>query len=473
MNEKSINDVQVASALDEVKQKDEENRMGTMPINKLLFVMSTPMVISMLVQALYNVVDSMFVAQINQQALTAVSMAFPIQNLMIAFSAGTGVGINALLSRSLGEGNKKDAQAAACNGIFLGILSSIIFMIFGFVGARAFFASQTSDEQIIGYGVEYVSVICIGSIGIFLQITLERIMQSTGKTVFNMITQTTGAVFNIIFDPILIFGLFGFPKMGVTGAALATVGGQILGMLLSFVFNARYNEEVHVTLKGFRPSSHIIKQIYSVGLPSIIMQSISSVMVYLLNQILMSFEETAVTVFGVYYKLQSFVFMPVFGLNNGMIPIVAYNYGASKKDRIMKTMRLAVIAASTMMVIGVAIFMVFPEKLLGIFKASENMLSLGVPALRIISLSFILAGYNIVVGSMFQALGNGVYSLIVSVMRQIVVIVPVAFVLSRFCGATGVWLSYPIAEIVAVATNIILFTKTKKMKIDRLVTRAV
>ena len=449
-----------------------ENKMGYMPIPKLLFTMSMPMIISMLVQALYNVVDSAFVAKLNEDALTAVSMAFPVQNLMIAVSVGTGVGINALLSRSLGEKQFEQANKAAQNGLFLGTVSYLVFAILGFFGSRQFYLIQTDDPEIVSYGTQYVFVVTVFAFGLFLAVISERLLQSTGLTIYNMYTQGLGAIINIILDPILIFGLFGFPRLEVLGAAVATVVGQICGMLLGVMFNLRKNKEININMKGFRPDKATINRIYQVGVPSIIMQSIGSVMVFGINKILMAFTSTAVSVFGVYFKLQSFIFMPVFGLNNGMVPIIAYNYGARNKKRIMHTAWLSIGAAVTIMLVGLGIFHVFTEQLLGIFDASEEMLAIGVPALRIISLSFTFAGYGIVVGSVFQALGNGVYSLMVSVARQLVVILPVAFVLARIGGLTAVWWAFPIAEIVSLAMSTILFRRIYVKKIQPLATEA-
>lgn len=450
------------------EEVQKENKMGYMPIPKLLFTMSMPMIISMLVQALYNVVDSAFVAQLNEDALTAVSMAFPVQNLMIAVSVGTGVGINALLSRSLGEKQFEQANLAAKNGLFLGIVSYAVFAILGLLGSRQFYLVQTDDPEIVAYGTQYVFVVTVFAFGLFLAVISERLLQSTGLTIYNMYTQGLGAIINIILDPILIFGLLGFPRLEVLGAAVATVIGQICGMLLGVVFNLRKNKEININMKGFRPDKATIKRIYQVGVPSIIMQSIGSVMVFGINKILMAFTSTAVSVFGVYFKLQSFVFMPVFGLNNGMVPIIAYNYGARNKKRIMQTAWLSIGAAVTIMLVGLLIFHVFAEQLLGIFDASEQMLAIGIPALRIISLSFSFAGYGIVVGSIFQALGNGVYSLMVSVARQLVVILPVAFVLAKVGGLIAVWWAFPIAEIVALVMSTILFRRIYKKKIQPL-----
>ncbi|KMW20292.1 hypothetical protein HMPREF9470_02307 [[Clostridium] citroniae WAL-19142] len=405
----------------------QENKMGTMPVRRLLISMSLPMIISMLVQALYNIVDSVFVSMINQAALTAVSMAFPIQNLLIAVSAGTCVGVNALLSRSLGEKNAKNANLAAANGLFLAFLSFLVFAVFGLFGARLFFESQTDNPVIIEYGVQYLQIVCIFSFGLFGEMMFERILQSTGQTFYCMITQGTGAIINIILDPILIFGLAGMPKMGIQGAAAATVFGQIVAMVLAGCLNHAKNKDVRISFKGFRPHGRTISVIYQVGVPSIIMQSISSVMTFGLNKILITFSETAVAVFGVYFKLQSFIFMPIFGLNNGMIPIIAYNYGARNRKRIMETVRLSIGIAVGIMFIGLTVFQLMTPQLLMLFQADADMLSIGVPALRIISLSFLFAGYCIIVGSVFQAMGNGVYSLMVSVARQLVCILPLAY----------------------------------------------
>ncbi len=442
-----------------------ENKMGYMPVPRLLFTMSMPMVISMLVQALYNVVDSVFVARISENALTAVSMAFPVQNLMIAVSVGTGVGINALLSRSLGEKQFRQADRAARNGLFLGLVTYLAFAVFGLAGSRLFFTSQTSDPELIAYGTQYVFTVTVFSFGICLAVVGERLLQSTGRTIYNMITQGLGAIINIILDPILIFGLWGFPRMEVLGAAVATVVGQICGMALSLFFNVRKNQEINLNMKGFRPDWATIRKIYEVGLPSIIMQSIGSVMVFGVNKILMMFTSTAVSVFGVYFKLQSFIFMPVFGLNNGMVPIIAYNYGARRKKRITETVKLSIGAAVAVMLAGLAVFQLRAEALLEIFDASPDMLSIGVPALRTISLSFLFAGYCIVVGSVFQALGNGVYSLAVSVARQILVILPVAYVFARLWGLNAVWWSIPIAEIVSVVMSTVLLRRIYRLRL--------
>lgn len=445
--------------------KPAENKMGTMPINRLLISMSLPMIISMLVQAMYNIIDSVFVAQIGEEALTAVSMAFPIQNLMIAVSVGTCVGVNALLSRSLGEGKPKDAQLTAVNGIFLAFLGALAFALFGIVGSRMYFQSQTSDPLIVEYGVQYLLICTVFSIGLFMEMTLERILQSTGRTIYNMYSQGVGAITNIILDPILIFGLLGFPALGIRGAALATVIGQILAAFLSLIFNLKKNDDVSLNMRGFRPNGRIIRIIYEVGIPSIIMQSIASVMTYGMNLILISFSATAVTVFGVYFKLQSFIFMPIFGLNNGMIPIIAYNYGARNKKRIMDTARLSIFIAVAIMMIGIVIFQLFPAQLLLMFNASEHMLEVGVPALRLISLSFIFAGYCIIVSSIFQALGNGIYSLVTSVARQLFCILPVAYIFARVFGLHAVWFSFPLAEIVSVVLSSILFKRIYDKKI--------
>lgn len=445
-----------------------ENKMGTMPIPQLVVNMSLPMIISMLVQALYNVVDSIFVSHINENALTAVSLAFPVQNLMIAVASGTGVGLNALLSRSLGEKNFKQANKAANTSILLTLCSYLAFALIGIFGSRLFFAAQTSDTQILSYGYQYMSIICIFSFGLFFQINMERLLQSTGLTFFTMITQGTGAIINIIFDPILIFGYFGFPKMGVAGAAAATVLGQIVGMFLGILFNLRKNKEIHLTLKQMRFHGPTVKSIYAVGVPSILMMSIGSVMTFGMNKILLMFSSTAAAVFGVYFKLQSFFFMPVFGMNNGIVPIIAFNYGAKNKKRILDAFRLGCIIAFCMMMLGLAAFNLIPEVLLGLFNASEDMMSIGCNALRIISLSYIFAGFCIVISSVFQALGNGVYSLIVSVCRQLLVLLPAAWILANAFGLDAVWYSFPIAEIASITVSLLLFKRIYDQKLKPL-----
>lgn len=447
----------------------EENKMGVMPVTRLLVTMSLPMMLSMLVQALYNIVDSMFVAQLSEDALTAVSLAFPVQSLMIAVASGTGVGINALLSRNLGERNFEGANNAARNGVFLAIVSCIVFALLGLVGSRLFFSLQTDNPVILEYGVQYMSIITLFSVGIFLQITFERLLQSTGRTFYNMITQGTGAIINIILDPIMIFGLFGFPRLEVAGAAIATVVGQIVAVIMSFCFNHFKNKEISLSPRGFRPHGRTILFIYKVGIPSIIMQSIGSVMTFGMNKILLMFSSTAAAVFGVYFKLQSFIFMPVFGLNNGMIPIIAYNYGARNKHRIIETARKSVLIAVCIMVLGFAIFQIFPAFFLStLFRASENMLAIGVPALKIISISFLFAGYCIIVGSIFQALGNGVYSLIISATRQLIVILPVAYIFATVFGLSMVWWAIPIAEIISVILSTLLLKRIYRKVINPL-----
>lgn len=443
-----------------------ENKMGTMPVNKLLVSMSLPMIASMLVQALYNVVDSVFVAQISENALTAVSLAFPIQSLMIAVSSGTCVGINALLSRSLGEKRQKEANLSAVNGVFLAFVSYLVFALMGIFGSHLFFASQTENREIVEFGTQYLTICLIFSFGIFMEMTFERIMQSTGRTIYSMVTQGTGAIINIILDPIMIFGLFGFPRLGIRGAAIATVTGQIIAMILAVWFNHKKNRDVQLSFKAFKPDGRIIAKIYEVGVPSIVMQSIVSIMTLGMNKILIMFSETAVSVLGIYFKLQSFIFMPIFGLNNGVIPIVAYNYGAGHKRRIMDTIKLSTFIAVGIMLIGLIIFQVFPEGLLKLFNASDHMLEVGVPALRIISTSFLFAGYCIILGSVFQALGNGVYSLIVSVARQLLCILPLAYVFARVAGLHAVWYSFPLAELISVTLTTILFRRiyVKKLK---------
>lgn len=444
------------------QQSTQENKMGVMPIAPLLAGMAIPMMISMLVQALYNVVDSIFVARLSQDALNAVSLAFPLQNLMIAVGGGTGVGMNALLSRSLGEKDQDQADRAANTGIFIFLLSAIIFGVCGFLLARPFFLAQTDIASIVNYGTDYARI-CLGlSIGIFSQFCFERLLQSTGRTVYSMVTQLIGAVINIILDPILIFGLFGFPRLEVAGAAVATVAGQIIAAGIGLFINLRYNRDIHIRLKDIRPDRAIVREIYRVGVPSIVMQSIGSIMVFGMNKILMGFTDTATAVFGAYFKLQSFIFMPVFGLNNGMVPIISYNYGAARLDRVKRTFQLTAATATVIMCVGCAAFNLIPGVLLGFFSPSAEMLSIGTVALRVISFSFLLAGFDIIAGSVCQAIGNPVYTLICSVCRQLVALLPAAWLLARTGILDLVWLCFPISEVVSLVLSIIFLRRTMR-----------
>jgi len=440
----------------------EENKMGIQPINKLLLGMSLPIMASMLVQALYNVVDSIFVSRISENALTAVSLAFPIQSIMIALGGGMGVGVNAILSKALGEKDYESVNKSAMNGIFLSLINFVIFILVGLFVVRPFYVSQTSDAEIITYGVDYLTIVCCMSFGIYFQFIFERLLQSTGRTICTMITQTTGAIINLILDPIFIFGMFGMPVMGVKGAALATVIGQIVAAIFAFILNIRVNKEIQLRFRGFRPDKEIIGKIYSIGLPSIIMQSIGSVMVYGLNKILIAFSSTATAVFGVYFKLQSFIFMPVFGLNNGMVPILAFNYGAKKRERMVDTIKYSVIYALIIMTAGTLAFWLFTDKLLLLFAASDHMMSMGIPALRIISIHFPIAAFCIIIGSVFQALGRAVYSMINSIMRQVVVLLPVAYLLSLTGEVNNVWWSFPIAELMSFTVTTLFLIKINK-----------
>ena len=446
-----------------------ENKMGTMPIGKLLFNMSLPMMISMLVQALYNIVDSIFVAKLSENALTAVSLAFPLQTLLIAVATGTGVGMNALLSKSLGEHNFKKANKIADNAAFIYAISYIVFLILGFTIVRPFYASQigNADVEIMELGIDYLSTVMIFSFGLFTQIFFERLLTSTGRTIFSMTSQLCGAITNIILDPIMIFGLLGFPKMGVTGAAVATVIGQCVAGIVAGTCNHKYNHDVSLSFKGFRPDIRLIGHIYAVGIPSIIMQSIGSVMMFGMNKILISFTEAATAVFGAYFKLQSFIFMPCFGLNNAMVPIVSYNYGAQKFDRVRKTVRLTVFTAIGIMCVGCALFELIPETLLGMFSPTDEMLSIGRVALRIIGVHFPLAGFSIIAGSACQALGKPIYALINSVCRQIVVLLPAAYLLSLTGRLELVWLAFPIAEVVSVILNATFLRLTYRVSLER------
>lgn len=435
-------------------EQTKENKMGTMPVNRLLITMSLPMMVSMLVQALYNVVDSIFVSRINENALTAVSLAFPLQTLMIAVAGGTCVGINAVLSKALGEKNQERANDAAASGILLMAISYLLFLLVGLFVTKGFYLSQTDDAQIVEYGVEYLSVACCCSFGLFAQFVFERLLQSTGRTFYIMITQGTGAIINIILDPIFIFGLCGMPRMGVTGAAVATVTGQIIAGTMAFLINSRKNDDIQLSLKKLRLHREIVGQIYRIGVPSMIMQAIGSVMTYGMNRILISFTSTATAVFGVYFKLQSFIFMPVFGMNNGLVPILAYNYGAGRRDRFVQALKCGIFYAVGIMAVGVVVFQSIPHVLLGFFEASEEMLAIGVPALRTISLCFVMAGFSIICGTSFQALGNAVYSMIISIARQLLVLLPAAYLLSLAGNVNYVWWSFPIAELVSLGMTI-------------------
>ena len=440
-----------------------ENKMGVMPIGKLLATMAIPMMISMLFQALYNVVDSYFVGKLSQDAFNAVSLAFPLQTLMIAIGGGTGVGMNALLSRSLGEKNQVAADRAANTGIFLFVCSAVLFGVVGLTVSRPFFVAQTENMTIVNYGTDYTKI-CLGlSIGIFSQFCMERLLHSTGRTNLSMITQLTGAIINIIMDPILIFGLCGFPRLEVAGAAWATVAGQIVAAGMGLYFNLKHNPDIHISLRSIRWHGATAKEVYRVGIPSIIMQSIGSVMTFTMNQILIAFTEAATAVFGAYFKLQSFIFMPIFGLNNGMVPIVSYNYGAARPERVKKTIQLTVLTSIAIMSVGTILFETIPGALLGIFTPSEEMLEIGVVALRIIGVHFPIAGFCIIAGSVFQAIGNPVYSLINSICRQLIVLLPAAWLLAQTGRLELVWLSFPIAELMSLLMSTIFMKKTMRM----------
>ena len=445
-----------------------ENKMGYMPLGKLLLTMSVPMMISMFVQSLYNIVDSIFVARISENALTAVSLAFPIQNLMFSVSIGTGVGINSLLSRRLGEKNYEEVDKVANNGILLALIGIVVFVIVGIFVPRPFFESQTDNTEIIEYGVTYMRICLIACAGVFGAITFERLLMSTGKTGLSMISQLTGTAFNLVFDPILIFGLLGFPAMGIAGAAVATVLGQFAAMTVSLILNVRKNKEIHLSFKGLKPEGQIIGKIYAVGVPSIIVMSIGSILVYFLNIILGSFTTTAIAVYGVYFKLQSFVFMPVFGLNNGSVPIVGYNFGARNKQRVMKTIKLSCLAACSIMLVGVLVFELFPKQLLALFAASDEMLKIGVPALRIIAVHFPIAAFSIILSSVFQALGKGIQSMVISFVRQLIFLLPAVWLLSLTGNIDNIWWGFPIAEFLALAVCCILLKQTYDKEIKNL-----
>ncbi|MCC8067032.1 MAG: MATE family efflux transporter [Clostridiales bacterium] len=439
-----------------------ENKMGTMPVNRLLITMALPMMISMLVQALYNVVDSIFVSRICEDALTAVSMAFPMQNLLIGLATGLAVGMNALLSKNLGEKKYEAANSMAMHGIFLAICSYLLFLILGLTISRVFFVVQGASEKIAQYGHDYLSIVMCLSFGCYLEIIFERQLQSTGKTIYTMFTQGLGAIINIIMDPVLIFGIGIFPEMGIKGAAAATVLGQIVAAILAIILNAKFNDEITLDFRKFRPKMKSIGNILFIGIPSVVMVAIGSVMTFCVNKILVMFSSTAVAVFGVYYKLQSFAFMPVFGMNNGMVPIIAYNYGARKPDRIMKTVKLAMVYATCIMVLAFIIAQTIPGTLLGLFSASEEMLAIGIPALRRITISFLAAGVCVISGSFFQAMGNSIYSMIVSIMRQLICLVPLAYLFAQTGDVSMVWFAWPIAEVVSLSCGLFFLNRVNK-----------
>ena len=439
---------------------ENENKLGVMPITKLIWNMSLPIIASMLVQALYNIVDSWFVSRVSEQALTAVSLAFPAQNLMIGLATGTAVGVNALMGRALGAGLRERADRVANNGVFLAVVGFVISALLGLTCSDLFFRSQTQVESIIQMGNDYLRIVTIGSLGMFCQIMYERLLQGTGRSLLSMYTQGLGAIINIILDPIFIFGL----KMGVAGAAVATIIGQFCGCALAIYFNHKKNTDITLSIKGFRPDFRLIGEIYAIGLPSVIMIAIGSVMTFLMNKILITYHaahETAATAFGVYFKLNSFIFMPIFGLNNGVIPIVAYNYGAQNRRRMMATIKRSALYACCIMVFGTVLFWAIPDTLLRLFDASDVMLAAGVPALRIIALSFCMAGMCIALGSSFQALGKSMYSMVTSIVRQLVFLVPIAYVLARYGAAIGnsdlVWWCYPIAEVSSLLLTLVFF----------------
>ncbi len=434
-----------------------ENKMGTMPIPKLLFSISVPIIISMIVQAMYNIVDSIFVARFDNNAGTgALTLAFPIQNLILAMSLGLAVGMNSLLSRSLGQKNKEKADLVAGQGFFLTLCGYIPFLIFGLFFLEPFIKMQTGGDGLLyQYSIDYLSIVTIGSVGVFIQVVTERLLQATGKSLHSMIVQLSGAITNIILDPIFIFGWLGVPEMGVKGAAIATVIGQFVSAITGILINLKFNKEIKLRLKNFIPRAKVLWEMLVIGIPSVLMQAIGSVMTFSMNNILLKFSESALNVFGVYFKLQSFVFMPVFGLNSGMIPIIAFNYGAGRRDRMVSTIKLALISAVAYMTLGFLVFQFFPTSLLGLFNATEEMIALGIPALRTISISFLLASLSVILISMFQALGKSIYSLFVSIGRQLVILIPAAYLLSLSGRIELVWWAFPIAELIGCAISVI------------------
>ena len=444
------------------------NKMGTMPVAKLLYTMALPMILSMLVQALYNVVDSIYVSRISESAVTALGLAFPVQNMQIGFATGIGVGMNALLSKSLGEGDRERVNHTAGNGILLTVIAVILFMVFGIFGSRPYYAMQSEVAETVEGGTAYTAICCIFTLGIFVEILGEKLLQASGRTIYTLYTQGTGAVVNIILDPILIFGWFGLPEMGIAGAAVATVIGQWIAAIMAVIFNIKCNPDVHFALKYLKPRADVIKPILTVGIPSIIMMGIGSVMNFGMNQIFQSFKtygETATGVFGIYYKLQSFFFMPVFGMNNATISIVAYNYGARNPKRITSTLKWSVVSVMVVMLLGVLAFQTVPHLLLGIFNPSDDFLAIGISALRVVSLIFPLAAIGIALGASFQALGNGIYSTITSLSRQLIVLLPVAYLLSLSGDVHLVWWAFPIAEVASLLVTLFLFVRIYRQKI--------
>lgn len=450
-----------------------ENKMGVMPIGKLLANMAVPMILSMLVQALYNVVDSIYISRFSESAVTALGLAFPVQNVQIGFSVGIGVGVNSLLSKSLGEGNRERADRAAGNGIFLALIASVIFILFGFFGTRPYYEMQGASAEIVERGIAYTRICCIFTLGIYFEVLFERMLQATGRTLHTMVTQGVGAVVNIVLDPVFIFGVdaLGIPAMGAAGAAIATVLGQWMAAILALIFNLKLNPDVHLSLKNILPKADVIRPILTVGVPSMIMNSVSSVMNFSMNQILLGFPvvgEIATGVFSIYYKLQSFFFMPLFGLNNATISIVAFNYGARNPKRITKTLKIACGTALCFMLLGLLAFTLIPETLLGIFKLSDTFVALGKEALRIISLHFPIAAICIALGASFQALGNGMYSTITSLCRQMIALLPAAYLLSLSGDVNMVWWAFPIAELVSLAATTFFFVRIYRKKIQTL-----
>lgn len=442
-----------------------ENKMGTMPVGKLLVNMALPMIISMLVQALYNIVDSVYVSQVSESAVTALGLAFPVQNMQIGFAVGIGVGVNALLSQSLGRKDQETANWAAGQGIFLMMVATAIFMLFGIFGVRPYYEMQSNVAETVEGGIAYTQICCLLTVGVFVQVLCERLLQATGRAMQTMILQGTGAIINIILDPVFIHGWWGMPKMGIAGAAVATVIGQCVGAVLGIYMNVRHNPDIYMHLKYVKPNWKIIQPILTVGIPSVIMNGIGSVMNFGMNQILQGFHETATGVFGIYFKLQSLFFMPLFGINNATISIIAFNYGARKPKRIVHTLKLATITAVCIMLVGLGIFQLFPEALLGIFNPTEDFMSIGVKALRILSLPFPVAAVCVALSASFQALGNGSYSTIVSLCRQLVVLLPVAYLLSLTGDVGNVWWSYPIAEVVSALVTALLFARLYRCKV--------
>lgn len=443
-------------------EEAKQNPMGTKSISSLIFTMGCPPIISMFVQSMYNIIDSIFVAKLGENALTAVSLAAPIQYCLLAVSVGVGIGMNSYISRSLGANNIDEANNTVTHSMILSFIHSLLFIVLGLLFIQPFFRAFTDSEKIFTLGCNYTYIVVFLSFGLFFQITFEKIFQATGNTLMPTISQAIGAIANIILDPIFIFGWFGVPKLGVTGAAIATIIGQMISFLILLVFFIKSDSMLKMDLKRFKFEFHIIKEIYAVGIPSALMISISSLLTIVLNFVLVKFSNTAVSVYGIYYRLQTFIAMPVNGLVQGMRPIIGYNYGAKNRDRIFEALKISLMVSFIIMLIGFLLFMFIPRQLMSMFSASENMMNLGVQALRIISLGFLFSAFSLIISAMYESIGKGTYSLVISLLRQCVIIIPVCMIFYKSIGLTGIWITLPVSEIVAAIACLGMFLNTCK-----------